>query len=89
MKKRLSANTIWFKDEHDVERRTQELQGYLSAFEDLTEIIDNLLKGHSSSHVDDYHDAAWAYKAADHNGYIRALRKVKDLLPKWEIEENG
>lgn len=45
-------------------------------------VIEDRKKISEESKESDYNDASWAYKQADNNGYIRALKEVLRLFPR-------
>lgn len=53
----------------------------------INNILDRWEKEYSSMPRPDYADAAWALRAADANGYMRALKELKQLIaPDQEVE---
>lgn len=71
-------DTRWYKGvkPEDKERRTKELKSYRNAFDELSVIVESLIK----ESVYDYDSPSWAYKQADQNGANRALREVLNLI---------
>ena len=72
--------TIWTKglDDEQKEKVEAEFKRAEPAMARLKDII--VEKEHKARRADDYVDSSWPYKAADRNGYIRALQEVKTLI---------
>jgi len=62
----------------------------LYSVQDVLEVLDKVLEGLEESveiaRLADYDSPSWAYKQADQNGYIRAIRDVRGLLTLNEKE---
>lgn len=69
-------NSQWLKGAKDKEARKERIKGHALAFEDLTEVLEGLLK----ETAPDYDSPSWAYKQADQNGYNQAIRSVINLI---------
>ena len=48
--------------------------------ERLWDIIDELDRSDNPTKKVDYNNPSWAYRQADHNGFARALKTIKDLI---------
>jgi hypothetical protein len=74
--------TLWFshlsKDEQaDFKEFVKNSQKVLDR---LSEILYNRVNDQEVVSTEDYDSPSWAYKQADRNGYLRALREIQTLL---------
>jgi len=72
----------WLKD-RDPEEAKAELLAARPALEALRTIIEEKRIHASHGNQPDFLDAGWPYKAADINGYFRALDDIEKLIPKY------
>jgi hypothetical protein len=77
-----SVQVAWFKGRKDPDT----IKAQLSSSKDILEILDQIIEDKklvaSSGRKPDFLDAGWPYKAADINGYLRALEEIQNLIPK-------
>lgn len=82
MSTRSKVASLWTRAAKTQEQRDQ-LRLNLAAAEPIMQILDGFveakLAGSERSEAD-YNDASWAFKAADENGYRRALKEIKELI---------
>ena len=67
-------------------RDPDKVKAQLKSASDVLEILDQIILDKkltaSSGLKPDFIDAGWPYKAADLNGYLRALEEIQKLIPK-------
>lgn len=74
--------SLWTRSAKTQEQK-EELRLNLAAAEPIMQILDSFVEAkldRAERGDADYNDAAWAYKAADLNGYRRALEEMRDLI---------
>jgi hypothetical protein len=73
--------TKHLRDPKDKERFSSAVIGAKLVLERQTEIIEDLERAATESSLSkaSYDSPSWAYKAADTNGYLRALQEIKQL----------
>ena len=72
----------WLKDQPDKEAVKAELLVARPVLERLDKIIQEKRIKASHGNQPDFLDAGWPYKAADMNGYFRALDEIQKLIPR-------
>lgn len=79
----------WTKglSEDDAEEMRSRIKRSRPLLERLNEILDQYLKEEEVFTKDSYESPSWAYRAADREGFKRALHKIK-LLTKEERNNN-
>lgn len=72
----------WIRGSRDPEK----VKAQLKSAEDVLEILDEIIQKKkleaSGGCKPDFIDAGWPYRAADLNGYLRALNELQNLIPK-------
>jgi hypothetical protein len=72
----------WIKGQKDPDRVKGQLKRSKAILEILDQIIEDKKQKASEATKPDFIDAGWPYKAADTNGYVRALEDIQNLIPK-------
>jgi hypothetical protein len=72
----------WTKGHKDPNSVKAKLKSAQDVFEILDRIIEDKKAKASKGNPPDFIDAGWPYKAADQNGYIRAMNEIQNLIPK-------
>lgn len=71
----------WLKGQKDPDS----IKAKLKSSKDILDILDEIIVAKklkaSSGCKPDWIDSAWPYRAADLNGYLRALEEIQRLLP--------
>lgn len=80
MKDRTPA--AWIKGRKDPDSVKAKLESAKDVLEILDQIILDKKLTASSGCKPDFIDAGWPYRAADLNGYLRALEEIQKLIPK-------
>lgn len=81
-----NINTAWTKGIKDPEAKKafeSLLRNSTTVNSKLVDILKEFYDKEENS-IEDYDSAAWAYKAADRNGYRRAIRQVLSLFDYME-----
>lgn len=73
----------WLKDAPDRDAVKAELRAARPALEKLDIILQQKKLDGMSGCKPDFIDAGWPYRAADLNGYLRALEEIQTLIPKY------
>ncbi len=73
----------WLRDQPDKEAVKAELMAARPALERLNVLLQEKRIKASRGHQPDFLDAGWPAKAADVNGYFRALDEIEKLIPKY------
>lgn len=67
-------------------RDAESVKAKLKSSKDVLEILDQIITDKkllaSVGKKPDFVDAGWPYKAADQNGYLRALDEIQNLIPR-------
>lgn len=79
MAKVLWTKNLSAKEKTELEQELKQAQGVLNR---LDEILVHKLNGVRKAEPIDYLDAGWPYKAADRNGYERAIQEIRTIIPK-------
>lgn len=79
----MKLSTQWtkhLKDPEEIER----FKSYVSSSQGVLEVLSNLVESKMDVREvfkeEDYNNSSWAYKQADRNGYLRALKEINQLL---------
>lgn len=72
------------KDPGEAKAFERFVQGSWPVLDRLKEIIEEMDVSDAPSKKQDYNNPSWAYRQADHNGYARALKSIKDLIGEHE-----
>ena len=75
-------NGFWTKEIKDPEEREEFLQHIRHARPVLERVNDYIesKKGNESLPKSDYDSPSWAFKQADYNGYMRAMKEIQQFL---------
>ncbi len=74
--------TVWFQDlkEPDRSRFKATVEGSEKVLDKAVQILYNMIMESEKVLSADYDSPSWAYKQADRNGYVRALKDVINIL---------
>lgn len=75
--------TIWFQDlksKEDQANFKKMVLGSKIVLDKAIKIVYTKIKDGESSSLEDYTSPSWAYKQADKNGYVRALKEIIEIL---------
>ncbi len=72
----------WTKGQPDPNAIKAKLKSSRDVLDLLEEIIQDKKIKASRGHQPDFSDAGWPMKAADLNGYLRALEEIEKIIPK-------
>lgn len=79
----MKLNTQWTKHLKDPEE-IESFKSYVSSSQGVLEVLSNLIESKMDVREvfkeEDYNNPSWAYKQADRNGYLRALKEINQLL---------
>jgi hypothetical protein len=83
--------TMWTSHLKNPEHKKLFLEGLGHQFRSpqwqrLIAIIHDKIVADETKRLTGYDDPSWAYRQADHNGYIRALKEVLALIPSDQKE---
>ena len=78
--------TVWTSHLKNPEHKKLFLEGLGHQFKSpqwqrLAMILKDKIKTDENKRLTGYDDPSWAYKQADHNGYLRAIKEVLELIP--------
>lgn len=81
----MKLKNAWLSDFKDEQVRTlmrQQIAASSPVLERLMAIIDGMAASAEAAHLSKggYDSPNWAYMQADHIGYMRALKEIKELL---------
>lgn len=80
MKASKGLMSSWFKAGEDKDKFAAMIKGSGQVLDRLTEILKDKRSNNEVFRTEDYKDGSWAYRAADRNGYIRALEEIINLI---------
>ena len=88
---RSNTATVWTSHLKDPAHKKLFLEGLSHQFRSpqwqrLIQIIHDKVKTDETKRLTGYDDPSWAYRQADHNGYLRALKEVLELIPSDQKE---
>lgn len=75
--------TTWFlgaTSKEDREAITSKIVASTGALDILKTVCYNMIKEADKTSHKDYDSPSWAFKQADQNGYIRALKEIVELI---------
>jgi len=80
----MSIKVLWTKglsaeEKEKLQEEVKRAQGVLGR---LDAILEHKLNDVHKASKPDYLDAGWPYKAADRNGYERAIQEIRSIIPK-------
>jgi hypothetical protein len=82
-KKDKRISSLWIshlKTDEEKEKFKNYIASSQGVLERLEAILDNKLHVRQVFKEEDYKNPSWAYAQADRNGYVRALKEIKELL---------
>lgn len=80
---------IWFahiKDEKEKKEFKEYIENSTALLNRLTDILKNKSNAAESLRLSekDFHMSSWPYRQADLNGYLRALKEMKEIVARKE-----
>ena len=80
----MSIKVLWTKNlsAQEKEELQSEIQQARNVLLRLDAILEHKLNDVQKAEKVDFIDSAWPYKAADRNGYERAIQEIRNIIPK-------
>ena len=91
MSRSIKASHAWYKDHEDKKKREGELLASMYIFDELRDILEEVIQEerNASEQEEHFEKPNWDLFFAQKVGSIRALKKLRDMLPSVNEKANN